>query len=280
MMPEQIDLGYALGLAPEKAVEYFESKGYTFSWNWQDTWQEAHSIAFTVAKCGRLDVLQDIRDELQRALEDGETLEDFRRSLEPRLKAKGWWGQTTVGDGQGGAEIVQLGSPWRLETIYRANMQSAYNAGRWAQQMDNAAARPFLQYVALESACPICSKLNGLVFRNTDAFWDTHYPPNHWGCQCSVRALDQRNLDERGLSVISSDGMLSESEVVISQKTGELGQVTTFRFTDPRTGQEIVSTPAPGWNYNPGKAAWQPDLNKYDQALREAFQRYVRAKGG
>jgi uncharacterized protein with gpF-like domain len=45
-----IDLAYAIGLKPEKAIEYFKAKGFAFSWDWQKIWQEAHARAFTVAK--------------------------------------------------------------------------------------------------------------------------------------------------------------------------------------------------------------------------------------
>jgi len=279
-MPQQIDLAFAMGLAPEKAVEYFKSKGYTLSWDWQDTWQEAHAIAFTVAKAGRLDVLQAIRDELQRALDAGVTLQEFRRTLEPRLKALGWWGRVTVA-GDGGAETVQLGSAWRLETIYRTNMQSAYSAGRWAQQQANAGARPYLQYVAvLDGATrPGHRALHGKVFRADDQIWTSIYPPNGYGCRCSVRALTKQEVDERGLTVESSDGRLSQRDVVINQKTGEIGEVTVYRFTNPATGETIEMAPDPGFNFNPGQAAWQPDLEKYSPELRAAYQRYVKAKG-
>ncbi|MGL9773284.1 MAG: hypothetical protein ACR5LG_03160 [Sodalis sp. (in: enterobacteria)] len=41
-----VDLGYAMTLTPEKAVAYFESKGYAFGFRWQDVADEAHARAF------------------------------------------------------------------------------------------------------------------------------------------------------------------------------------------------------------------------------------------
>jgi SPP1 gp7 family putative phage head morphogenesis protein len=280
-MPQDIDLSYAIGLTPEKAVEYFKSKGYTFSWNWYDTWQEAHSIAFTVAKAARLDVLQDIRLELQRALDDGETLAEFRRNLEPMLKAKGWWGEKILGGGELAPETARLGSPWRLELIYRQNMQTAYNAGRWQQQMENEDDRPYLQYVAVMDSRTRRSHaaMNGLVFRADDPVWNTFYPPNGFGCRCSVRALSERNIQERGLTVSSSEGKLSAREVLVSGSTGEIVPVTVLRFRNSTTGEIVEMAPDPGFNYNPGRAAWQPDLSKYPDDLRKAYEDYMRAKG-
>ncbi|HDH01064.1 MAG TPA: phage head morphogenesis protein, partial [Nitrospirae bacterium] len=73
------DLSFAFNLKPEKAIEYFKSKGYTFSWDWHDTWQEAHAKAFTVAKAMRMDILQDIRDALQMSLDEGQNFRAFKK---------------------------------------------------------------------------------------------------------------------------------------------------------------------------------------------------------
>lgn len=255
-------------LPPEKAIAYFKSKGYAFSWDWQDIWQEAHAKAFTVAKAMRMDVLQTIRDEVQQALATGMTLRDFQKDLTPKLQSLGWWGRQTVGDETGGTE-VQLGSPWRLSTIYRTNMQTAYMAGRYADFMDNVDDRPYWQYVAVmdSKTRPAHRALNGLVFRYDDPFWDTHYPPNDWNCRCRVRALSQGNVDDRGLRVSTGEGNLSNEPVLVSRKTGELAEVTVY--TDPRTHAKMA--PGAGWNYNPGKAAWHPDLDRYDYDVAKNY---------
>jgi SPP1 gp7 family putative phage head morphogenesis protein len=258
-MPE-IDLKYAIGLPPEKAIEYFKSKGYTFSWNWYETWQEAHAKAFTVAKVMRMDILQDIRDMLQKALDEGITLQQFRKELEPKLKAKGWWGKVLVGD-ETGAKQVQLGSPYRLKTIYRTNMQTAYMAGRFKEMMKNVENRPYWQYVAVMDSRtrPAHKVLNGKVFRYDDPFWNTHYPPLGFNCRCRVRALSEQNLKERNLTVEKSDGRITWQDELVSKKTGELQPVAVYN--DPVTGMKIPTDV--GWSYNPGKAGWFPDLDSY-----------------
>lgn len=240
-------------LPPESAIAYFKSKGYAFSWDWQDIWQEAHAKAFTVAKAMRMDVLQTIRDEVQQALNTGMTLRDFQKDLTPKLQSLGWWGRKMVGDEAGGQE-VQLGSPWRLSTIYRTNMQTSYMAGRYADFMENVDDRPYWQYVAVmdSKTRPAHRAMNGLIFAYDDPFWDTHYPPNDWNCRCRVRALSQDNIDERGLRVSTGEGNLSTEQVLVSRTTGEMADVTVY--ADPRTGAKMA--PGAGWNYNPGKA-WQ-----------------------
>ena len=47
---------------------------------------------------------------------------------------------------------MQLGSPWRLGTIYSTNMKSAYNAGCEEFFQKNKANRPYGQFVAVMNA--------------------------------------------------------------------------------------------------------------------------------
>ncbi|MRR33163.1 phage head morphogenesis protein, partial [bacterium] len=193
-MPD-VDLAYAFGLKPEEAIKYFESKGFAITWDWHEILEHAHARAFTVAKATRLDILQDIRDELQRGLDEGTTFADFKKALTPRLKAKGWWGEV-VNETTG--EIAQVG-PHRLRTIFETNIQTAYQVGHYKSQMENAADRPWWMYVAvLDSRTrPAHAALNGLTFRHDDPFWSSHYPPNGFRCRCSVRALDDGGLADK-----------------------------------------------------------------------------------
>ena len=117
------ELAYSLTLPPERAIGYLESKGYVLSHDWRDVWEEEHARAFTVAKVTRLDILEDIRRKLQQALDEGRTAAWFRKELEPVLKEKGWWGEKEITDPDTGeVTIIQQGSTWRLDTIYRTNM--------------------------------------------------------------------------------------------------------------------------------------------------------------
>jgi len=230
---EKVNLNFAIGLPPEKAIEYFNSKGYTFSWDWTDTWKEAHAKAFTVAKVMRMDILQDIRGAMQKAIEQGKTFKNFQDELEPILKTKGWWGKVNIGDDKSG-KLVQLGSPWRLKTIYQTNLQTAYMAGRYKGMREMAAVRPYWQYVAVldSKTRPFHRAINGRVYKFDDPFWDKNYPPNGFRCRCRVRALSEKNMKDRGLSISPSNAVPN--------------------ITDA------------GWDYNPGKAAFEPDLKKYD----------------
>ena len=52
---------------------------------------EAHEHAFTVAKMMDVDLLAQVRDTVDEALDQGLTLQQFSSGLAPKLKAAGWW---------------------------------------------------------------------------------------------------------------------------------------------------------------------------------------------
>jgi SPP1 gp7 family putative phage head morphogenesis protein len=225
-----------IGLKPEEIIQWFKRKGYKISWNWQDTWQEAHTKAFTVAKAMRLDILSDIRNEVQKALEEGTTFETFKQNLKPILKAKGWWGKVKAKEVPSDVQLppdinpeqeVQLGSPYRLKTIYRTNISVAYAAGNYKNMVDNISNKPYWMYSAVldQNTRPSHRALHGKVFRADDPIWDKIYPPNDWNCRCSVIPLDNGDLEELNLKVEKSD-----ASILKQIKIGK------------------------GWDYNVGKA--------------------------
>ncbi|HHE8443104.1 TPA: phage minor head protein [Citrobacter braakii] len=258
-MAQAVDLAYAARLPPKEAVAYFRAKGHNITWNWYEQLTEAHARAFTVAKAVRLDVLNTIRDEVDRAVHDGITRQEFTRTLAPRLQKLGWWGKQIVVDTQGNAKEIELGSPRRLATIYNVNMRTAYNSGRYAQMMNNAEAYPFWQYVAVMDGRtrPAHAALNGMVFRYDDPFWQTHYPPNGWNCRCRVRALSAERMKALGLKVSYGASFVHTHEVDagIDETTGEIFRTDSTTFDNGR----VKMTPDVGWSYNPGSAAFGTD---------------------
>ncbi|ENV2445670.1 phage minor head protein [Salmonella enterica] len=276
------DMAALFGLPPERAIAYLKNKGYRITWDWEEMWQEAHAQAFTVAKLTRLDILEDIRRALEQALAEGKTGKWFAKELTPVLQAKGWWGKTTaVNPVTGEEEAVQQGSPWRLETIFRTNMDTLYSAGRWAEQRENAGERPYWMYVAIRDSRTRKTHLamHGLVFRFDDPFWDAFYPPNGWRCRCSVIALTQAEVSLRGLRVGNSTGSLGQTLRLVSEKTGEMQPVATYRMRDIIRHADIILSPDVGWSYSPGQG-YRPDLAKYGGTLAALAQREAGSPGG
>ena len=250
-MADEFDIGFLFTLKPEEAMKYFEKKGYKISWDWQEVWKEAHNKAFTVAKVMKLDILQDIHDEVVKALETGETFEDFKRNLRPILKDQGWWGKVPASEVPGydpdsgvpPDKVVQLGSPQRLETIYRTNLRTSINAGRYKTQMEMKDERPYLQYLQVQrpNKRPAHAELHLKVFRIDDPIINKIYPPNGFGCDCRFRNLSKEEVKLLGLKVTKGDN--------------------------------IVYTPDTGWDYNPGQDNYEPDLSGYNKDLVKAYKK-------
>lgn len=255
--PNPADLKAIFGLDPKKAVDYLESKGYVITWNWQDMLDQAHDQSFTVAKAMRLDLLSDIRNALETALKGGQTLKQFIAALQPTLESQGWWGKQVIVDSQGVGELVQLGSPRRLKTIYQTNLQSAYMAGRKATMEDTTDSHPYWRYIAIldGKTRPSHAALNGSVYRHDDPVWRAIYPPNGFNCRCRVTALTQSALNRRGLTVASSAGQVRNEivETGIDKHTGTIrtAEVSVLQAKSS-TGKAFTFRTDPGFNHAPG----------------------------
>lgn len=193
--------GYAFGDGPPAAVgDFLRRKESRPSFGFREVEPEEHAVAFTVAKSAGFDILDDVREEMQRAIDGGLTFEQFRKALKPRLVAKGWWGRAVV-EGPDGEQEVQLGSTRRLRTIYRANVRSARAAGQWERIERTRRALPYLLYQLgpSERHRPHHEAKSGWVLPADDPFWAEWFPPNGWGCKCWVRQIGRAEAQRRGI---------------------------------------------------------------------------------
>ena len=224
---------------PPEASRFLANKGWAPAFSWLDVEPDEHAVAFTVAKATSMDVLHDIREELQAALDQGLPFAAFQKRLTPRLQARGWWGSQVVTDpGTGEDVLARLGTPRRLRTIYDANLRSARAAGQWDRIQRTKQALPFLEYRLgpSERHRPHHAAKEYLVLPVDDPFWATWYPPNGWGCKCWVRQITRRAAEALGIS----DSPAIDTREWLNNRTGELRQVPV--------GID------PGWERNPGAA--------------------------
>jgi SPP1 gp7 family putative phage head morphogenesis protein len=236
--PEELP---AAGLLPEEAIAFFRAKGFAIGFNWQDIFKQEHVRDFTVAKAMTRDLLEDFRSAVDKALAEGTTLATFRKELQPTLEAKGWWGKKVMLDpATGQHEVVQLGSPRRLKTIFDTNVRTAYQAGKWERVQRSKKAFPFLEYSAVMDGRerPEHGAWDGIILPVDHPWWDTHYGPCDWNCRCTAVARSQRMLDREGKTVSAvppANDMLSWTNT----RTGETG--------------ELEAGIGKGWDYNVGK---------------------------
>lgn len=156
---------------------------------WDDLWKGEHARAFMVAGAIKGQLLTDFADAIGRAIEDGETLEDFRKRFDQIVKKHGW--------------SYNGGRDWRTRVIYETNLDQAYMAGKWTQIERLKDRRPYLRYVHGASVDPRPEHLawHGLILPVDDPFWQTHYPKNGWGCTCTVMQLSDDDLKRYGWTV-------------------------------------------------------------------------------
>lgn len=213
-------------LPPAEAVEYFRQKGFAIGFDYRDVWQAQHQAAFTVAKAMQLDLLKDIRAEVDRALAEGITLREFQQRLTPALQERGWWGrQERLDPLTGETREVQLGSPRRLKTIYDTNLRTAHSEGQWQRIQDRKESFPYLQYDGANSEHPRLQHRawDGLVLPVNDPFWQSHMPVKDWGCKCRVIPLSRGQLQRQGLEVADTPEVASRPYV--NARTGEVQQI-------------------------------------------------------
>jgi uncharacterized protein with gpF-like domain len=154
-------------------IEFFRRKLNLPTESWTDIYEAEHDWAFVVAGANRDALVADFREAVERAIADGATLEDFRADFDRIVATHGWSYNGSAG--------------WRSRVIYETNLRSSYQAGRYAQLQEGN--WPYWEYVHadwVQHPRPLHLAWNGMVLRSDDSWWDTHFPPNGWGCQCTV----------------------------------------------------------------------------------------------
>lgn len=173
------------GPPPKEVLEYFRRKGYKLGFSYLDVWREEHATAFTVAKAMELDILEAIRAEVDKALAEGRTFQQFQKELRPILEALGWWGRKEMVDPVTGEVIeAQLGSPRRLQVIFDTNLRTARAVAQWERIQRTKDVLPYLLYTVGPSREHRLAHLawHGTLLPADDPWWETHFAPNGWGC--------------------------------------------------------------------------------------------------
>jgi hypothetical protein len=205
-------------------------------------------VAFTVA-AAKGQLLQDIRDAMDRSISNGESVDKFlvRFNNVAASYTDDW--------------PLKGGNSWRGALIYQQNIRQAYNAGRYAQMTDPDVMklRPYWQWRHGDSDAPRLTHLalDRRVFR-ADSL--PFHPPMGFNCACSVYSLSQRDVDRKGLEV---------EDLKIGQD---------LEVVDPSNGQTktVQLKPDKGFDRIPGKSTPEQRnrlLKRLDPELRKAVER-------
>lgn len=149
--------------------------------------------SFTVGEGYRLLAIEQTRDEIAQALQEGSTIATFRKQLQAFFDAKG----------------LTRDSPHHLFTVFQTNVLGAYQHGRYFQQRSPAVikARPFWQYrtVGDGRVREAHRAMDGEIYPADSPVWDSWYPPNGFNCRCRVEAISRDEADQIGVSEQAPD---------------------------------------------------------------------------
>ncbi len=179
---------FRIRLPFREQIDFFRRKLSLPTERWDDILKSAHDRAFIVAGAMSADLLDDLRQAVDGAISGGTTLDQFRKQFRDIVQKRGWHGWTGEG--------TQAGEAWRTRVIYNTNVATSYAAGRWQQihDPDLIKVRPYWRYVhndAVTFPRPLHKRWGdeGLTLRHDHPFWQSHFPPNGWGCRCRVKAV-------------------------------------------------------------------------------------------
>lgn len=210
------------GVPFTEAIEFLRKKVDVPTEAWDDLLGTPHAKAFTIAGANKMALVEDFHTSINDMIANGKTITDFRKDFDTIVEKHGWSYKGKRG--------------WRTRIIYNTNVRAAHMAGKWEQIQRTKESRPYLQYLTVgdDRVREQHRKWNKKVLPIDDPFWDTHYPPNGWGCRCTVRTLSERQLKKKNLTVSNSPRIKQNLE-------GKLEGIDT------------------GFDYNVGKAWLAPD---------------------
>ncbi len=215
-------------LTMEAAAAFWKDKVLLGPGDFARLEDEAKLRAFAVSGIAKGDELTSVYNSLQSAIKDGISYGEFKKQCAGIFERRGWTGKRE----------------WRVQNIFRTNIQTAYNSARWKKQTELAETFPLLQYNAVNDrrTRPTHKAMDGKVFPIGHPFWDIWYPPNGFRCRCSTLSLTEAQAKRRGLTVETED-LTNRTVPIPNPVTGEALHV-----------QQLL--PDPGFGYNPGKLAW------------------------
>lgn len=138
----------------------------------------------SIAGLGQTEQIKHVMGLVNDQLESGGTFADFQKAVK-------------AGD-------IDINLPrHRLDNIFRTNIQGAYGRGRWYQQQQNKAERPYLMRDGINDSRqrPAHRILDGITRPIDDAFWDIHYAPDDFLCRCHMRSLTAEQAKAKGMTI-------------------------------------------------------------------------------
>jgi uncharacterized protein with gpF-like domain len=179
-------------------------KNIVITTSWDKLTSQEHSKAFTIANLNKADLLEFINKELVKSEKEGKSLDEFKKSVMPRLMEHGWWGsKITENPVTREKKLIKQGSEARLKLIYETNLRTSRAQGRLQTQNALVKIRPIWVYKQIDrkGKNKDHTKFDGKAFYHNDKIWSSIYPPSDFGCGCSVTAISEASAKKRGINI-------------------------------------------------------------------------------
>lgn len=231
-----------------EAVEYLRKRDVIKKIKYDELSDKMKFRAFTASRITDGKILEKLNAEMIANVNDGKGLKDFLTMTKTDILDK-----VGMGPNHG----------WYWETVYRTNVQTAYNVGR-AMGFDED--KPLaLELVIIDDArtSDICRQYAGkpFILPYDHPFWQTHWPPFHFNCRTTVRAIyDESELPEEwsnpqdiknsnngfGSFPLENDNWWNEFESQVRQAKalgvqGEIDVAKTMLIADFESYQQLLS---------------------------------------
>lgn len=164
---------------------------------------------FYVKRSTELETTIKLQKSLQKVLKEGLTFDSWIKEIDTYI--------VNVGLGSGG---------WYWNTVFRTNIQSAYNAGHMQEQFNNEDIKYLLYDGILDGREQEHTRIyDGKVYRKDNPIWGRIYPPNGFNCRCRVISLTKEDMQEFGFKANTPTKAEKELELDISKSPMDLNSV-------------------------------------------------------
>lgn len=184
------ELGFKQGEYKE-AVDFFKQKINIPTKRWNSLKGAMHTRAFTIAGAMRADILLDFRNAVDKAISNGDSLQDFRDNF---YKIASKWRESDPSFDEK-MQKPKYGA-WRSKVIYQTNMLTAAAAAQERQARELPDVFTHAKYVCmmLPGSREEHKQWNGTVLPVNDPWWDKHSPPNGFGCLCEKEFISKYEM--------------------------------------------------------------------------------------
>ena len=160
------------------AADYLRARNVEPSAEFYARLEHLRQEAWTLAKISDVEQIEQVKQSLVKALEEGKSFREWQQALTP--------------------EMLALPRHYQ-ETVFRTAMISSYNGAKWTHFRAHAARRPILRYIAVNDhrTRPAHHALHGLMMPVDEERWQQLAPP--LGFNCFLPGTTVRGEFELGL---------------------------------------------------------------------------------